>query len=115
MSNKDIKIEHNKNSKSKTIEIIVENEATIKNEEDFYIVFLSILDKNDLIKITLKNIEAFDLAFLQLLISIEKTVLLLNKQVYYKFELRRSVSIIIENSGFDLKALFISKEITLID
>jgi hypothetical protein len=88
------------------VQIIIENDANIITEDYFYNTFNEIFDNFDYFYIKLVNIETFDLSFLQLLISIKKTISKTNKSVEFELNLPDNIKTVLSNSGVDINSLF---------
>lgn len=106
MKNSNISFTPLTESSIKTIEVIIEGEANINLEQDVFQQFQTILFEYDYFIIRLRNIEVIDLPFIQLLISIQKTVKSKNKKISISIELPENLLTIVENSGFNIKNLF---------
>lgn len=98
-------IPHNNEDKRKLL-VLIEKEANIASEEEFYQSFIGFIDNFDYFYIKIDNIESFDLSFLQLLISIKKTIEKTNKVIEFEINLPDNIKSILYNSGVDLRNLF---------
>ncbi len=96
----------NNNSDNKSVSIVVEGEATIRNEEEFYNLFISFLNIHNEFLIKLADIKNIDLPFIQLLISIEKTVKSVGKNLKFDLEIASSSENILRNAGIKLSEVF---------
>ena len=94
-----------KKTDSKALEFIIENEATIRNEEEFYNLFNSQINNSDNFLIKLKNIKNIDLSFIQLLLSIRKTLNNLNKELTFEIEIIPASLKILNNAGINPETL----------
>jgi anti-anti-sigma regulatory factor len=90
----------------KTLEINVVKEASIKFEQEVHQKIIDVFADYDKYIFNLKNIEVIDLSFIQLLLSIQKTVKSSNKKISFNIELPENLLSIIENSGFNIKKDF---------
>ncbi len=90
----------------KTLEINVVKEASIKFELEVHQKIIDVFADYDKYIFNLKNIEVIDLSFIQLLLSIQKTVKSSNKKISFNIELPENLLSIIENSGFNIKKDF---------
>jgi len=90
----------------KTLEINVVKEASIKFEQEVHQKIIDVFADYDKYIFNLKNIEVIDLSFIQLLLSIQKTVKSSNKEISFNIELPENLLSIIENSGFNIKKDF---------
>jgi hypothetical protein len=90
----------------KIMEINIVKEASIKFEQEVHQKFFEIFSDYDEYIFNLKNIEVIDLPFIQLLLSIQKTVKSNNKKISFNIEIPENLLNIIENSGFNIKRDF---------
>lgn len=105
MKNTNISFTEIKEASIKSIEIRIEGEASINCEQDVYQQFKSIIIDFDFFIFKLRNIEIIDLPFIQLLISIQKTINAEKKKISFDIELPENLLSIVEKSGFDIKNL----------
>ncbi len=91
------------------VHILIEKEANIVIEDNFYQSLNEIIDNFDYFYIKLENIESFDLSFLQLLISIKKSIEKMNKVIDFELNFPENIHSILFNSGVDFKELFNTK------
>jgi anti-anti-sigma regulatory factor len=90
----------------RTMEVNIEKEASIKFEQEVHQKIIDVFADYDKFIFNLKNIEVIDLSFIQLLLSIQKTVKSSNKKISFNIELPENLLSIIENSGFNIKKDF---------
>jgi hypothetical protein len=98
---------------NRTAEFKIYSDATIRNEEEFYNLINPILDTHNSFVIKLIDIKNIDLPFLQLLVSAEKTIKSLEKEVRFEIELASASNNIVANSGIDLSKLFETVELKI--
>lgn len=106
MNNSNINFSENSSSDHNSIAFIIEGEATIRNEEEFYNLFVSFLNIHNEFLIKLADIKNIDLPFIQLLISIEKTVKSVGKNLKFDLEIASSSENILRNAGIKLSEIF---------
>jgi len=94
------------NADKKKVLISVEKEANIATEEEFYDKTKGIIDNYDYFYIKLKDIESFDISFLQLMISFKNTIEKMNKEIEFDLNSPENIETILTNSGVDVKELF---------
>ena len=91
----------------------IEGEATIRNEEELFNLFISKLENHTNFVFKLIDIKNIDLPFIQLLISIKNTVRELGKKITFEIELASASDIIVKNSGINLSQLLESSELKI--
>lgn len=84
------------------LNILVQGEASINSEEEFYLQTLPLISKYDSFKVELKNIEVIDLAFIQLLISLKNTLKSKYKNYLFSIDVSDQMKSILDNSGIDI-------------
>ena len=98
---------------NKTAEFTIDSEATIRNEEEFYNLINPTLDTHNSFVIKLVGVKNIDLPFVQLLVSVEKTVKSLEKEIRFEIELASASNNIVKNAGIDLSKLFETVELKI--
>jgi len=98
---------------NRTAEFTIDSEATIRNEEEFHDLLKSALENHNIFVIKLVDIKNIDLPFLQLLVSAEKTVKSLEKEIRFEIVLGSASNNILKNSGIDLSKLFETVELKI--
>lgn len=104
MSN--ISLTINNEGDSKIMEFNIDGEANVRNEEEFFNLIGSGIYDHDSFLIKLRDIKNIDLPFLQLLLSINKTIKSQNKNIRFEFEISAATDNIIKNAGIDIEKLF---------
>lgn len=89
-----------------TVNIIIEGDASINSEEEFYRQILPLISEYDILEVEIKNIEVIDLTFIQLLLSLKNTLKYKNKNYKFSFDISEQMKSILDNSGINLKEFF---------
>ncbi len=89
-----------------TVNIIIEGDASINSEEEFYRQILPLVSEYNILEVEIKNIEVIDLTFIQLLLSLKNTLKYKNKNYKFSFDISEQMKSILDNSGINLKEFF---------
>ena len=89
-----------------TVNILIEGDASINSEEEFYRQILPLVSEYDIIEVEIKNIEVIDLTFIQILLSLKNTLKFKNKNYKFSFDISEQMKSILDNSGINLKEFF---------
>ncbi len=89
-----------------SVEILIEGDASINSEEEFYKLVFPLIPEYNFFKIELKNTQVIDLTFIQLLISLKNTLKSKNKNYTFNIEIPEQMKTILDNSGIDISEYF---------
>jgi len=89
------------NKKQKSISVQIEGELVLSNCEKAKKTFLDLLSKHNVFNVKLENVEAIDLAFVQLLISFFDTAKNEKKQIKLTKNLTSNIETVLKNTGFN--------------
>lgn len=85
-----------------SVNILVQGDASINSEEEFYLQTLPLIAVYDFFKVDLKNVEVIDLTFIQLLLSLKNTLKSKNKNYIFTLDISEQMKTILDNSGIDI-------------
>lgn len=99
--NNNIKVTSVKNNGSKSASILLEGDLTLNTLPKTKERIATAINNYDALNIEVKNIDSFELPWIQLLFAIKKTSQKLNKSITFNISLPENVRTIVEHAGFN--------------
>lgn len=99
--NNNIKVTSVKSNGNKAANILLEGDLTLNTLPKTKEKITTAINNYDALNIEVKNIDSFELPWIQLLFAIKKTSQKLNKSITFNINLPDNVKTIVEHAGFN--------------